>query len=203
MKVMEISSAKGGVGVTTTACATAVIASEWGKVLLMDMADNKDTPACMGAVQFASIVPNNGSFVEVNDTLTLFRPWYDTRTVAGAIVIPDGNWDTVIIDAGTTGQQDAYIHNGDPVLFERVVCVTNCYMGVRNTLSGFTIDSLVLMNDPSRVLTIRDIEVITGKTAVVNERNDKLPRAIDAGVILDRKEVYGEWARKLLSGVGV
>lgn len=203
MKVMEISASKGGVGVTSTVCATAGIASEWGKVLVMDLADNKDTPSCMGAPQFDSIVPNDGSFVQVNDTLTLFRPWYETRTVAGAIVIPSGNWDTVIIDAGTTGQQDTYLYEGEEMLVERVVCVTNCYMALRNTIKDMKADLLVLMYDSSRVLTIRDVEAITGKTAIVNEKNEKMPRAIDAGVILDRKEVYGEWARKLLSGVGV
>lgn len=203
MKVMEISSAKGGVGVTTTACVSAVIASQWGKVLVMDLADNKDTPACMGFPQFPVLIPNDGAFSEAGDNITLFRPWYDTRTVGGTIAIPDGNWNVVIIDAGTTGQRDTYTYNGEVVSAERVVCVENCYMALRNTLNGKKIDTLVLMFDPSRVLTLGDVEAITNKRAIVNMRNESLPRVTDAGTIRERKEIYAEWASKLLNPLGV
>ena len=206
MKIMEIGSAKGGTGVTTVACALAVIAGQQGsQVLLVDLADNPDTTKWLGTHQSLQLAtPSAGSFLSVieNDNVTIWRPWASARKRLSAN-LPEGEWDVVIIDAGTTGQHN-YTLNNQIVVPERVLCVTNEYMCLSNVINSVRPNKIICFFDENRSLTFGDIQSVLFCPDLVKMPLDyALSRAIDAGLATNRKHLYEGWAKELLSLVAV
>ena len=201
---MEMRAVKGGQGTTTVACATAVIASKTAeKVLIIDLADGADTTKWLAAQDFPKVIPNAGAFVEAysDEKITTWRPWYSVRKLAGnTIEVPEGEWDVVVVDAGTTGSYE-YTFRNQQVETERVLCVTNDYMSMKNAMFEKA-DKIVCFFDENKVLNFNDISnVLSDKNIVKMPLDYALARGIDAGLAVARYSLYEGFIIELLSVV--
>lgn len=195
MKIIEVSACKGGVGTTNVVCSLAITASATRSVLIVDMADSPDVTAWLGMPDM------NGQLVDgYNDNMKIYRP-SSGRNFDSTVKIPAGDWELIIIDAGTTGQKN-YSINGIvfPDAVERVVAISNDYVSLKNTISRIKpqTDRIICLFENGRPLTFKDIENVTGKKCTKVDRDPAVGRAIDAGLISHRTALYEEWANDFL-----
>lgn len=159
IRTLAFSGAKGGQGTTTVAAATAVIAAGHAPTTLV-------TPEASDAATLLGLPrPDDGGPIQVTPTL-----WLASEVVEGTAV--------AIIDGPPL-----------PAASERYLVVRGpCYLALAAALRHDSPpDGIVLLHEPGRSLTARDVTEVTGIPVVAQVPvSDVVARAIDAGLLLAR-----------------
>lgn len=191
-------SPKGGSGTSVVAAAIALQAAAAGHdTLLVDLAG--DQAAVCGVetgdgigdwfAAAADVGPEalRSLEVEVGDRLRLLRRggspesrWSPER-VALAMALFDRSPGLVVVDCGRqTGE-------GLPASAEAVVVTRGCYLALRRMADApIGHSSVVLIEEPGRALSRRDVEAAIGAIAVVLPYDPAVARAVDAGLLASR-----------------
>ncbi len=191
--------AKGGVGTTTAAVMAASGAARKGReVVLVDLTGDiavtvgvstgLDGIADWARADDLSLGAADALQVELNDQVALLprgKGEFDQARLATLWSLLCGKPQVVIIDAGS-GAAAVELVGDDSV--RRVMVVTTCYCAVyRAARMASQIDDMVVMADPTRSLTVEDVEGGVGKNAAVAFALDPaIARWGDAGLLLDR-----------------
>lgn len=187
MKVIEVSSAKGGVGTTTVACslALALATKSPERVLLLDLSKNDDCTAVLGLG--TNSTRENNCYGMTIQGLTR-KEMKDTVSV--------GDYDFVVIDAGTETTRQYGL--GIPDL--RVQVVRNEYMSLRaETLAGRdNFGACVVLYQKDNALTVKDVQTVLRNVPTVFEISSNVSRAIDAGLLASRDKLWGEWTDSII-----
>lgn len=194
-------SPKGGSGTTVIAAAHALAAAaNNGRSVLVDLCG--DAPAVLGMAE--PDAPGVNDWLAENHTagaadllalgtaqgavLVIHR---GARYVNGAprwesLLAAVGEWDfPVIVDAGTHFIPDSLRGGAD-----RTYMVTRqCYLALRRATRLPRADGVVLVKEPGRVLTPKDVESVLGTGVVATVPVDpSIARAVDAGVLPQRHD---------------
>jgi len=186
MKIIEVSSSKGGVGTTTVACCTALALANRSpeRVLLLDLSRNDDcfgvlgisTPSTYECREYAMTIKKI-TRQELDDTLKL------------------GEYDFVVIDAGLETVPEYRF--GTPSL--RIQVVRNEYMALRAASSERgEFDATVVLFQKDYALTVGDVLMILGNIPVVFEISAEVARAIDSGLLAWREHLWGDWTDSVI-----
>ena len=189
-------SAKGGSGTTVVAAALALVLSQRGATTVVDLAG--DLPAALGIAEPAG--PGVREWMEsptadaaaltrlgvpVSETLQLL-PRGSTPTTAPrwADLANALGHDNTVIDAGTGIPPADLIAAADHTL----LVTRPCYLALRlAAASGVQPSGIVLVGEPGRALTARDIERSVGAPVVAELHYDPaVARAVDAGLLAAR-----------------
>ena len=189
-------SAKGGSGTTVIAAALALVLSHRGSTTVVDLAG--DLPAALGIAEpggpgvrewMASPTADAPALerlrIPVSDTLLLLphgskhslgERWADLATALAD--------HTVVIDAGTGVPPAALLAAAD----HNLLVTRPCYLSLRlAAASGVQPSGIVLVGEPGRALTARDIERAVGAPVVAELHYDPaVARAVDAGLLAAR-----------------
>ena len=189
-------SAKGGSGTTVIAAALALVLSQRSATTVVDLAG--DLPAALGIAEPASpgvrdwmASPNADAaalerlHVPVSDSLQLLptgsaqpiaERWAD---LAAALAQR-----TTVIDAGTGIPPAALL----AAATHNLLITRPCYLSLRlAAASGVQPSGIVLVGEPGRALTARDIERAVGAPVVAELHYDPaVARAVDAGLLAAR-----------------
>jgi hypothetical protein len=193
MRAINIHSHKGGVGVTTTACALAVTLSQQGeRVLLVDYNEMSNIYATLGSMHYDEGV--------LSDALTNYELFglhfspsrhfvtgaYDSRFL-------NSNYDTVVVDSGRSMPVSEISFLGSGVKVNNICVVRNDYLTLQNTVkSDFAqkdnySNYVLFTHSVNAPLTVKDVEmVLKAKALAVSPLTDKAQRAIDAGLLTTR-----------------
>jgi MinD-like ATPase involved in chromosome partitioning or flagellar assembly len=187
MKVIEVSSAKGGVGTTTVACslALALATKSPERVLLLDLSKNDDCTAVLGLG--TNSTRENNCYGMTIQGLTR-KEMKDTVSV--------GDYDFVVIDAGTETTRQYGL--GIPDL--RVQVVRNEYMSLRaETLAGRdNFGACVVLYQKDNALTVKDVATVLRNVPTVFDISSNVSRAIDAGLLASRENLWSEWTDSII-----
>ena len=189
-------SAKGGSGTTVIAAALALVLSQRDPTTVVDLAG--DLPAALGIAEPAGpgvrqwmASPNADAMalerlqVPVSDTLQLLPVGSTEPTVERwadlAIALSQRS---VVIDAGTGIPPAALLAAAD----HNLLVTRPCYLALRlAAASGVQPTGIVLVGEPGRALTARDIERAVGAPVVAELYYDPaVARAVDAGLLAAR-----------------
>lgn len=200
-------SVKGGVGTTVTAATTAVLSSRAPSsgdgVVLADLAG--DVPAVLGlpdpgapglaewAAGGSAIAADALSRLElaVGPGLALLprgrAPIVDADRVAVLAGLLARDARDVVVDAGLIAPDDARL----PLVRDAhrsLLVVRNCYIGLRRGVAlPVRPSGIVLVSEPGRALTRRDVESVLAAPVVAEVVVDRsMARAVDAGLLLHR-----------------
>ena len=187
MKIVEVSSAKGGVGTSTVASCLALALAKKNpeRVLLLDLSKRDDCTAILGLGTNA---------MRENDWQGLTIKGLTRNEVKDARSL--GNYDFVVIDAGQeTTREYAF---GTPDL--RVQVVRNEYLSLRaETLAGRdNFGACVVLFQKDNALTVKDVQMVLRNTPTVFEVSAAVSRAIDAGIIMSRDNLWSEWTDSII-----
>jgi MinD-like ATPase involved in chromosome partitioning or flagellar assembly len=193
-------SSKGGSGTTITACGSALLsASHTGSALLIDLCG--DVPAALGMGEPST--PGVNEWLAENQTadgesLVLLG----NATTQGLIVVHRGHqfvegqprWIDlahaiatmnipVFIDAGNT-----YLPEELRSIASQVILVTRpCYLSLRRATLAPTPTSIIVLNEPGRALTARDVSQVMAAPVIAEIPVDPaISRAVDAGLLATR-----------------
>lgn len=189
-------SAKGGSGTTVVAAALALVLSQRGATTVVDLAG--DLPAALGIAEpagpgvrewMASPTADAAALarlgVPVSETLQLL-PRGSTPTTAPrwADLANALGHDNTVIDAGTGVPPADLVAAADHTL----LVTRPCYLALRlAAASGVQPSGIVLVGEPGRALTARDIERSVGAPVVAELHYDPaVARAVDAGLLAAR-----------------
>ena len=189
-------SAKGGSGTTVVAAALALVLSQRSATTVVDLAG--DLPAALGIAEpagpgvrewMASPTADAAALarlgVPVSETLQLL-PRGSTPTTAPrwADLANALGHDNTVIDAGTGIPPADLIAAADHTL----LVTRPCYLALRlAAASGVQPSGIVLIGEPGRALTARDIERSVGAPVVAELHYDPaVARAVDAGLLAAR-----------------
>lgn len=164
MKFINITSAKGGVGATTTAVGIATLLhAQQSSVAIVDYSAGGDVSALMGA-------PNSDGTTWANG-IAIFN------SIEKA-VNHEMEFDYIVVDNKL----------GAPIASSfTIACVANDYMSLRNANASRKPDTYICLYTPSRVLSAGDVEAVLGKKSVYFIHNDvDTARASDAGLFNQR-----------------
>ncbi len=194
-------SAKGGSGTTVVAAALALVLSQRHPALLIDLGG--DSPAALGIAEphgpgiaewFASPTADSAAIsrlaVDATDALQLIplgvaqlptthHPQW-TRLVAALSPLDV----SVVVDAGTGAPPAALVgaatHN--------LLITRPCYLSLRRAVAAAVQPTgIVLINEPGRALTARDVERSLNAPVVAEVQYDPaVARAVDAGLLASR-----------------
>jgi len=194
-------SAKGGSGTTVVAAALALVVSQRHPALLIDLGG--DSPAALGIAEpdgpgvsewFASPTADGAALsrIAVDATQALqviprgLAPlpppdgpqWARLIAALGAIDV------TVVIDAGT-GVPPAVLVG---VATHSLLVTRPCYLALRRAVAtGMQPTGIVLIEEPGRALTARDVERSLNAPVVAELQYDPaVARAVDAGLLASR-----------------
>ena len=195
-------STKGGSGTTVVAAALALSRAATGaSVRLVDLAG--DLPAALGIVEPDSpgvtdwLVARDAttddlmqSFIPVTSRVTLLplgtQPTLaltdaDALRLAHALAT-DASY--TIVDVGTHPNAPAICAQAT----KSILIVRPCYLALRRaTRSTITSDSVIVVQEPGRALTTRDIEGVVGtKVTATIPVDPTIARAVDAGLLSSR-----------------
>ncbi len=194
--------AKGGVGTTVTAAGTAL--GDPDPVLLVDL--DGDTAAVLGVTPVdLGLKAWLASEAEPDRLIEFIEPVADNTTLLPAgHVDPDSGtyrperldelaaWlrsrpHTVIVDAGTgtpPPQLTSVAHTNTLVTRNDYLALTNAWR------SPITPDNIVVVHDPTRSLTVADVEATLGAPVVATvEVDPSSARAVDAGLFTARNSL--------------
>jgi hypothetical protein len=165
---ISLSGARGGQGTSTTAAALALLAARRGHRVELVACDVPMMRALLGMTSDDDLDPDEE--VEVVSGLTLCHT-------------PSGDAALVISDGATPGTAET--PPGSPGERTLVVLRGPCYLSLRTTIdTRDRIDGIVVVREPGRSITNRDLSEIT-QLPVVAETNvtANVARTIDAGVL--------------------
>jgi MinD-like ATPase involved in chromosome partitioning or flagellar assembly len=195
MPIITVHATKGGQGVTTITAALGILHANTGlRTLLIDTGG--DLPAILGKPESLAtglsdylIDPNitlGDITINIGENLDIVTrgtgPIAFTTYTYGLITGGLGDYDTVIIDAGTC--TDEWNLHAD-----RNVFVTRpCYLAVRRAIHlPRRPTEVVFMAEPGRALSAHDIEVVLGVPVAATVPVDiETARIIDAGILANR-----------------
>jgi MinD-like ATPase involved in chromosome partitioning or flagellar assembly len=195
MPIITMHAPKGGQGVTTITAALGILNAQAGhRTLLIDTGG--DLPAILGKPESLSlglaeylISPNitlDDITINIGENLDIVTrgtgPIAFTTYTYGLVIGGLGDYDTVIIDAGTCA--DEWNLHAD-----RNVFVTRpCYLAVRRAIHlPQRPTEVVYMAEPGRALSAHDIEVVLGVPIAATVPVDiDTARIIDAGILGSR-----------------
>jgi hypothetical protein len=192
--------AKGGSGATVVSCGLAMqLARHHGACTLIDLAG--DAPAALGlspdsvlgaadwlgsptatagALQQLAVAADNSLRVipRGRQEITVDGPT-SRRLRAGAAAFAG----SVVIDAGTGSPADELLDGATSLLVTRA-----CFVSLRRAaITAARIDGVVLLNEPGRALTSRDVEHALSAPVLAEVAYDPaVARAVDAGLMLAR-----------------
>jgi hypothetical protein len=189
-------SAKGGSGTTVIAAALALVLSQRSATTVVDLAG--DLPAALGIAEpggpgvrewMASPTADTPALdrlhVPVSDSLQLLprgsaQPIVERWTDLAAALAQR----TTVIDAGTGIPPAALLAAAD----HNLLVTRPCYLALRlAAASGVQPSGIVLVGEPGRALTARDIERAVGAPVVAELHYDPaVARAVDAGLLAAR-----------------
>lgn len=195
-------STKGGSGTTVVAAALALSRAATGaSVRLVDFAG--DLPAALGIVEpdspgvtdwliarDASTDDLMQSFIPVTSRVTLLplgtQPTL-ALTDADALRLTHAlatDASCTIVDVGTHPNASAICAQAT----KSILVVRPCYLALRRaTRSTITSDSVIVVQEPGRALTTRDIEGVVGtKVTATIPVDPTIARAVDAGLLSSR-----------------
>lgn len=189
--------AKGGSGTTVVACALAVSSPRTTSSMLVDLGGDcatalgLDEPTGPGVAEWLAS-PTAGPAelarlaVTIRDQVRLIP--------RGAALPPDGQWarlaaalggsENVIIDAGTGCPPTALREAAQ----QSLLVIRPCFIAIRRAQQlSIRPTGIVLVDEPGRALTSRDVENALGVPVVAQVRLDPaVARAVDAGLLLAR-----------------
>jgi MinD-like ATPase involved in chromosome partitioning or flagellar assembly len=194
-------SAKGGSGTTVVAASLALVAAQQQPTLLIDLGG--DSPAALGIAE-----PNGPGLAEwfasaAADAAALLRLSLDaTETLQliprGTGALPAANderWARLVATLATAGFAvvvDAGTGTPPPALVEAsahsLLVTRPCYLALRRAVaSGLQPTGIVLIDEPGRALTARDVERSLHAPVVAELQYDPaVARAVDAGLLASR-----------------
>ncbi|MGB8861422.1 MAG: hypothetical protein WCC60_19345 [Ilumatobacteraceae bacterium] len=192
-------SAKGGSGTTVVSAALALVLSHRRPALLVDLGG--DAPAALGLAEpagpgvadwLASVTADADALhrlaVPATDTLQLIplgrgTPGERWAALATALNGCAGHTD-VVIDAGTGVPPSALV----AAATHNLLVTRPCYLALRRAVAaGVQPTGIVLLHEPGRALTARDVERSLGAPVVAELHYDPaVARAVDAGLLAAR-----------------
>ena len=189
-------SAKGGSGTTVVAAALALVLSQRSATTVVDLAG--DLPAALGIAEpagpgvrdwMASPSADAAALerlrVPVSDTLQLLPLGSAPATVARWADLASAlSQYTAVIDAGTGIPPPELLAAAE----HNLLVTRPCYLALRlAAASGVQPSGIVLVGEPGRALTARDIERAVGAPVVAELHYDPaVARAVDAGLLAAR-----------------
>lgn len=193
-------SAKGGSGTTVVAATLGLVSSRRSPSLLVDLAG--DVPAALGVAEPAGPGVADWLTSALADAPTFERLSTsvadDLHLVARGTRVPDGTADRwsgladvlssheqrVIVDAGSGAPPAALLASATHSL----LVVRPCYLALRRAVTlGLRTTGVVLICEPQRALTSRDVERALGAPVVAEVPYDpSVARAVDAGLLATR-----------------
>jgi hypothetical protein len=181
---IEVSSRKGGVGTTTTACAIALALENMGNtVLLLDTTGTDSVSAVLGINGYAP----DWKGITVKNV-----------HVEGKDIPAYGDYDCVVVDAGH--KQFDYLDETTSV--KRVCVVRNEYLTVKANMY-VKADVVMAFIIPTNALTAGDVKnVLRSSNFIDAQVCERLSRSIDAGLFPSRWEaVCGEWSNAIVDSL--
>lgn len=192
-------SAKGGSGTTVVSAALALLLSQRCAALLVDLAG--DSPAALGIPEPAGPGVADWLGSATADATALQRlavPATDTLRLIPRGSTPIGSvtparWghlvaalghDEVVVDAGTGGPPPALV----AAATHSLLVTRPCYLSLRRAVATEVQPTgIVLVHEPGRALTARDVEHALGAPVVAELQYDPaVARAVDAGLLAAR-----------------
>ena len=195
MPIITVHATKGGQGVTTITAALGILHSQGGhRTLLIDTGG--DLPAILGKpdplaaglsdylidpnITLDDITVNTAEYLDVvtRGTGPIAFSTYTYGLITGGL----GDYDTVIIDAGTSAAE--WNQHAD----RNVFVTRSCYLAVRRAIHlPQRATEVVFMAEPGRALSAHDIEVVLGVPVGATVPVDiDTARIIDAGILGSR-----------------
>ena len=195
MTVIEFFGPKGGQGVTVTACSTALLLAKSGPTVIIDLGG--DVPATLGIAQpygpGMTDWPGSGPRAS---TLTVAAADNLRVLPQGAVVEPEGMFRRLLIalDQLVDEQFHVVIDHGDgrrPLnthVDATLIVIRPCYLALRRTvMSTAQCSGAVVIREPGRALTTRDVEAALGVPALVElDIDPAVARCVDAGLLAAR-----------------
>lgn len=201
--MLSFFAAKGGVGCSVVAAATAVLASARTPTLLVDLSG--DLASLLGLsdpeggeplgiadwLNAENPLPDSLRRIErrVTDSLALlplgsgaFSPRPDQARLLARLLSADGRM--VVVDVGLRAQVGVAILDAS----QRTALVTrSCYLALRAARRGPEPDDVVLVAEPGRALSAKDVAAAIGSPVGPIVRWDpSISRAVDAGLLVSR-----------------
>lgn len=185
MKVIEVSSAKGGVGTTTVACSLALALAKKSpeRVLLLDLSKYNDCTAMLAT----STNPDKVNYANGMTIKGITR-----KQIKDALSV-EGNYDFVIIDAGTETVEQL-------PLDLRVQVTRNEYMAIRaETISGRTgFGACVVLFNEDHAINVNDVQMVLRNIPTVFKISSNVARTIDAGLFASTDKHWKEWTDSII-----
>jgi hypothetical protein len=175
--IITFSSPKPGTGVTITAALAAITASTTRHVTIVDLAGDQ-----LSALGVTAIGHHH---IEVTNRITVIDATTDpTGEQHQAITDAHQRDDLVIVDVGAAGHP---VHDLLPDA-RRVWVLRACYLTLRHAVATtHRPDQIVLIREPGRALTERDIEhTLASTVTAVIDIDPAIARAVDAGLLAAR-----------------
>lgn len=185
---IEVSSRKGGVGTTTTACAIALSLESMGNtVLILDTTGTDSVSATLGVN-----APMTSSHEFKNISVRSIH-------VEGKDIVTNRNYDYVVIDAGNKmfNYTDREGHDESSNI-KRVGVVRNEYLALRNMVH-YPVDLFVSFTIEGNALQSSDVRNVLSKEVIDTPMNSAVARSIDAGLFPSRWEsLFSEFSHKIV-----
>ena len=180
--IYNVHAYKGGVGVTTTACALAVrLAKEGNKTLLVSDDESGDAPSWLG-------VPVGNGISPIAQNLDYVQGFFGN--------VAD-DYDSIVVDSGRNASRSY----PQPHRVVNVVVVRNDYITLKNTLNK-PYDVLVAFISEKSALNAQDVaQTLNAKTRgpefIVANIDPAVARAVDAGLAMSRDHLF-PWTEQIV-----
>lgn len=192
-------SAKGGSGTTVTAASSALaLAAEHGRAVLVDLGG--DAPAALGVAE--PVGPGLGEWLAADSRAVAQDLMLTATSVTDSLMLlhrgaaaigDDARWpdlarmlvdipSPVVVDAG--GFHPAALRD---VAHDVLLVIRPCYLALRRALAFPRPSGVVVLREPGRALSARDIESVLSVPVVAEIGVEPaVARAVDAGLLSTR-----------------